>query len=106
MHPAGPTFMSPSRLGLDAPAGGTMRRWIVVMSALTISCAAATTVAGSATAGEGADPHVVAGGMSGVVPARGAANPHGGGGSNPNLLYHGGPVQHGTPVKAIFWGSS
>jgi hypothetical protein len=26
--------------------------------------------------------------------------------SSPNLLYHGGPVQHGVAVQSIFWGSS
>ncbi len=26
--------------------------------------------------------------------------------SSPNLIYHNGPVQHGTTVQSIFWGSS
>jgi len=30
----------------------------------------------------------------------------GGASTSPNLLYHGGPVQHGSSVRAIFWGSS
>jgi hypothetical protein len=85
-----------------------MRRWAVVMSSLSLTCAAATTVAGTATAGERPDPRIVSGGMAGVVPARdamGAANPHGG--SSPNLLYHGGPVQTAsTTVRPIYWGTS
>lgn len=39
-----------------------------------------------------------------VVHVRGHAG-HNTGGS-PNLTYHGGPVMHGTVVKAIFWGPS
>src|SRR5262249_55979793 len=42
---------------------------------------------------------------AGVHWARGQAKPGGGGGS-PNLIWHGGPVQHGTAVQAIFWGTS
>src|SRR3569832_395965 len=26
--------------------------------------------------------------------------------SSPNLIYHGGPVQHGVAVQSIFWGTS
>ena len=85
-----------------------MRRWVVVLSAFTISAAAATTVAGNATAGEGADPYTASGGMAGVVPAKaavGAANPHSG--SSPNLIYHGGLVRtSATSVQPIFWGTS
>ena len=41
---------------------------------------------------------------AGVHWARGFARP--GGGGSPNLTYHGGPVQHGSAVQAIFWGTS
>src|SRR3954452_17244390 len=82
-----------------------MRRWLAILSAVGLSCATATTFAGSATAGERADPRVVAGPMAGVVPARNAAA---GAHSNrsPNLINHGGPVSHGFTVQPIFWGSS
>ena len=44
-------------------------------------------------------------GAAGVHWARGQAKP-GGGGGDPNLVWHGGVVQHGTAVQAIFWGTS
>jgi hypothetical protein len=91
-----------------------MRRWAVVLSALSVTIGAATTVAGNASAGNDNDPYTLsdghAGPMSGVVPARGEAgngHGHGGGGSSPNLTWHGGPVQsNGSTVIPIFWGTS
>lgn len=95
-----------------------MRRWAVVLSAVTISLGAATTVAGTAVADPpDNDPYTLSNGhaqsANGIVPARdanGQSHGHGpgggGGGSSPNLVWGGGPVQHGTYVKALFWGSS
>jgi hypothetical protein len=88
-----------------------MRRWVVVLSAFTISLGAATTVAGTAVADPpDNDPYTLsnghAQGMSGVVYARGDAHSsRPGGGSSPNLSWHGGVVQTApTAVHAIFWG--
>jgi hypothetical protein len=92
-----------------------MRRWAVVLSAFTISLGAATTVAGTAANAGDTDPYTVsdghaqAGPMGGIVPARdsNAGKPGGGGGGGAKPLnYHGGPVQHLTTTKAIFWGPS
>ena len=91
-----------------------MRRWVVVLSAVSISLGAATAVAGSASAGNDNDPytlsdgHMQAGPMAGVVPSRDAnGHGHGGGGSSPNLAYHFGPVQSGgTTVIPIYWGTT
>ena len=93
-----------------------MRRWAVVLSALTVSLGAATVVTGTANAGNDNDPYTVsdghaqAGPMSGIVPARdanGAGHGHGGGGSSPNLTWHGGVVQStATTVFPIYWGST
>jgi hypothetical protein len=41
--------------------------------------------------------------MAGVHWAKGQAAKTGGG--SPNLIYHGGPVLHGTVVEPIFWGN-
>ena len=93
-----------------------MRRWAVVLSALTVSLGAATAVTGTAAnAGNDNDPytlsdgHAQAGPMGGIVPARdvdNAAKPGGGGGRGPNLIGHGGPVLHGTTqVTPIYWGA-
>src|SRR4051812_23959975 len=41
--------------------------------------------------------------MAGVHWAKGQGAKAGGG--SPNLIYHGGPVQHGTVVEPIFWGN-
>lgn len=91
-----------------------MRRWVVVLSALSVSLGAATAVAGSASAGNDNDPytlsngHAQAGPMAGIVPARdaNAAKPSRGG-SSPNLTWHGQRVQTTTSyVQPIFWGGS
>ena len=92
-----------------------MRRWAVVLSAISISLGAATTVAGTAIADPpDNDPytlsngHAEAGNAGGVVQARGAAHdskPRGGG--TPNLFWHGGGVRSaGTTVFPVFWGTS
>jgi hypothetical protein len=90
-----------------------MRRWAVVLSAISVSLGAATAVAGTASAGNDNDPytlsngHAQAGPKGGVVPAQdaNAARPSGGGGKN--LLYHGGVVRSATTtVQPIYWGNS
>lgn len=91
-----------------------MRRWAVVLSALTVSLGAATAVTSTASAGNDNDPytlsdgHAQAGPMGGIVNARGdahAARPHGG--SSPNLTWHGQRVQtQATQVQPIFWGGT
>jgi hypothetical protein len=83
-----------------------MRRRAFVTSVLAVSVAAATTLAGAATAGQGADPYVVSGGMAGVVHAHDAGHGKPGGGARVNLVYHGGAILQSTVVKAIFWGTS
>lgn len=89
-----------------------MRRWAVVLSALSISLGAATVVAGTASADNDNDPYTLsngnaqAGPMGGVVHAKGTARP-GGPKQSPNLTYHSGRIQTApTAVHAIFWGSS
>src|ERR1051326_1461589 len=42
--------------------------------------------------------------MAGIHWARGEAPAHARTNSSPNLIYHGGPVLHGTVVEPIFWG--
>jgi hypothetical protein len=42
--------------------------------------------------------------MAGIHWARGQAPAHARTTSSPNLIYHGGPVMHGTVVEPIFWG--
>lgn len=92
-----------------------MRRWAVVLSAVSISLGAATTVAGTANAGNDNDPYTLsdgnaqAGPMGGIVPARDshAGKPGGaGGGGAKNLSYHGGKILTGsaTYVEPIYWG--
>jgi hypothetical protein len=88
-----------------------MRRWAVVLSAVSISLGAATTVAGTANAGNDNDPYTLSGGnaqagpMGGVVPAKGARP--GGPKQSPNLTWHGQRVQTSTSsVQPIFWGGS
>jgi len=93
-----------------------MRRWAVVLSALTLSVGAASAATTAIADPPDNDPytlsdgHAQAGPMGGVVNARGVNNEgkpgRPGGGSSPNLSYHGGPVQTATTVKAIFWGTS
>jgi hypothetical protein len=89
-----------------------MRRWAVVLSALSVSLGAATAVAGTASADNDNDPYTLSGGhaqagpMGGVVHAK-DAKPGSGPKQSPNLTYHGGRVQTSpTEVHAIFWGSS
>jgi hypothetical protein len=43
--------------------------------------------------------------MAGIHWARGEAPAHARTTSSPNLIYHGGPVLHGTVVEPIFWGN-
>jgi hypothetical protein len=43
--------------------------------------------------------------MAGIHWARGEAPAHARTTSSPNLIYHGGPVMHGTTVEPIFWGN-
>ena len=88
-----------------------MRRWAVVLSALSVSLGAATAVAGTASADNDTDPytlsngHAQAGPMAGLVHAKDARP--GGPKQSPNLTYHGGRVQTApTAVHAIFWGTS
>ena len=88
-----------------------MRRWSVVLSAVAICTSAATVVAGNASAGNDNDPYTLSDGhanvMGGIVPVRGDAHSaRPGGGSNPNLLPHNGPVMSdGAAVTTIFWGT-
>lgn len=90
-----------------------MRRWVVALSAFTISLGATTAVVGTATAEE-PDPYTVsdghaAGAMAGIVPARdsNAARPGSGPKRSPNLTYHGGPIRTSTTtVVPIYWGTS
>ena len=86
-----------------------MRRWAAVLSALAITCTAATAVAGTASAGNDNDPYTLsdghaAGPMSGIVPARDAS--HGPRSSVSLLNYHGGVLMtSGSAVQPIFWGT-
>jgi hypothetical protein len=90
-----------------------MHRWAVILSALSLCVGSATVVAGTASADNDNDPYTLSdghanAGMGGVVPVRGMGKPGGGGGGpkNPNLTWHGGPVQSaGSTVIPIFWGT-
>src|SRR5947208_13506752 len=79
-----------------------MTRTSIALAAAMACCGGALIVAqshGGAKGGPFPDPP-----MSGIHWARGqqpAARPS----STPNLLYHGGPVLHGTTVEPIFWGA-
>ena len=90
-----------------------MRRWAVVLSALSVTLGAATAVTSSANADNDNDPytlsdgHAQAGPMAGIVHAKDARPGGGGPKQSPNLTYHGGRVQTApSAVHAIFWGSS
>ena len=90
-----------------------MRRWAVVLSALSVSLGAATAVAGTASADNDNDPytlsngHAQAGPAGGVVHAKDARPGGGGPKQSPNLSWHGGTVRTGaTPVYPVFWGGS
>src|SRR4051812_3425131 len=90
-----------------------MRRWAVVLSALTVSLGAATVVTGNASAGNDNDPYTLSGGnaqggpVGGIVHAKDARPGGGGGPKSPNLTWHGGRVHSGqTTVYPVFWGGS
>lgn len=88
-----------------------MRRWAAVLSALAITCTAATAVAGTASAENDNDPYTLsdghaAGPMQGIVPARDASHGPKGSSSVPPLTWHGGEIVSSADVQAIYWGSS
>jgi len=87
-----------------ARKGRTLRLGLALVAAGGLAAAALPTGAASA---EAADPHVVSGGMSGVVPARDVhAAGRGGGGGTSLLSYHNGPIMLSSVVQPIFWGTS
>jgi hypothetical protein len=72
-----------------------------------VGLVAAGALAGAAAGarGDARPPVLMAGNPSGIVFARGSRP--GGGGGNPDLVYHGGAVMTGqTAATAIFWGTS
>jgi hypothetical protein len=75
--------------------GSSMRRAAFLLAAVAVFLATA--------AAAPADRSIVAGEMSGVVPAKGAGKARA---SSPLLLYHGGTVMTSTAVTSIFWGQS
>ena len=79
---------------------GSLASWTVI-AALTAGSIAS--YAQDARQGHGAPEPP----MAGIQWAKGAAKPPSARpSSSPNLLYHGGPVQHGVVVQPIFWGTS
>lgn len=75
--------------------------------ALLAAGAIIATVLPAAVSAAGPRMDLRVGPMLGAVHARGAAGPFGGGGSNPNMTYHNGPLMtSGAAVTQIFWGPS
>jgi hypothetical protein len=79
-----------------------MSKWVTtsIASACALTASVIAVVGAAPDQSQGQEPP-----MAGIHWARGqkpAARPQ----KSPNLLYHGGPVMHGTFVEAILWGTS